>query len=110
MNNFSGYKIKEINPNGIFKLQYLNTEKEIEIDILDLFPKYLEVSQKHYVDTRDNSIVLINDPITTKRLIIIDNGNVYRRATQWEYDRFENIHFPSSDNSKFYSYLLDNFN
>ena len=46
-------------------------------------------------------LYLINDPITTKRLIIIDNGNVYRRATQWEYVKFENIHFPSSDNSKF---------
>jgi hypothetical protein len=109
MDKFSGYQIKKINPNGNFKLQYLNTEKEIELNIFELFPKYLKVSPKHYVDTQDDSIVVINDPILTRKIIIIDNKNIYRKAQQWEYDRFEHINFPLSDNSKFYTHLIFNF-
>ena len=76
--------------------------------------KYQGVNPKsHYVDSVSENIV----KLFSNRVIVVDNGIIYRRATQSQYDKWMTKEFPDSDNAKVYNILVgindndhDNYN
>ena len=58
--------------------------------------------QCHYVDPVSEDIVRI----TTSRVVVLDNGVLYTRATQSQYDKWMSKKFPESDNAKVYNILV----
>jgi len=61
----------------------------------------------HYFDTRLESIV----KMMINRVVTIDNdGTLYRRATQPDYDKWMTKEFPNSDNAKIYNILVGTIN
>ena len=106
MSKFTGYQFSECNPNGNITVEFNNSEKKVVINI-NSYSQYLKKSNKHYVDTKNGSLVMIDDMIVIRKVFIIDGDTIYKRADQWEYDKFENDNFPDSDNSKLYLYLLN---
>lgn len=95
--------------NNIIKFQFLDelnnpSEKFVEVNLSEFANGYRGITDSHYFDTKNNSIVLLGYP-NNRRLIVIDDGILYRKAIQSEYDEYEYEHFPNSDNSKMYKYL-----
>ena len=64
-----------INVNGI-------ENKSIDIN---KFNDYRKVNNRHYLDTSNNDIVLIE----CLRSITVNNNVIYRRANQFEFDRWQ---------------------
>lgn len=60
----------------------------------------------HYFDTKNNTIVNINEP-NNSRIFIIDNGILFRKANQFEYDKWMAQEFPDSDNAKIFNILIN---
>ena len=66
--------------------------------------KYRKVQDMHYLDLETKEIIIINDPVQIKRLMLIDtDGKMYKRATQADFDEWMNIKYPDSDNAKVYN-------
>jgi hypothetical protein len=61
----------------------------------------------HYFDTKNNTIVKVTEP-NNLRTINIDNcGVLYRKATQFEFDKWMAQEFPDSDNAKIFNILIN---
>ena len=62
----------------------------------------------HYVDVKLNTIVRL-DYLQSGRLFTTDNnGKLFRKATQYDYDYWMTKEFPNSDNAKIYKILIEN--
>ena len=83
-------------------------KENIDINLTTEFPDYCGVNDKHYIVNGGLEIVIIKPPANS-RAVIVDANNVYTRATQYQLDRFEFIHF-NTDNGRMYKRLLNNFN
>jgi hypothetical protein len=72
----------------------------------DHLRQYEGVSNQHYVDGSD--IIVIRS--INRRIITIGNdGNVYRRATQSDYDEWMSRSFPNSFNATVYRLIKETF-
>ena len=96
--------------NLIIKVEGIENNKSIDIT---KFNDYRKVNNRHYLDTSNNDIVLIE----CFRPITVYNNVVFRRANQFEFDRW---HFEKrigsnglenqedlSDNALVYAELMD---
>ena len=68
------------------------------------FTDYRSIGMYHYIDTSNNDIVLIEYPIP--RVGYIEHNIFYRKATQFEFDRWMVNEYPNSANSKIYNLLM----
>jgi hypothetical protein len=71
-----------VTPNLIIKVEGIENNKSIDIN---KFNDYRKVNNHHYLDTSNNDIVLIE---CLKTIIVYDNI-VFRRANQFEFDRWQ---------------------
>ena len=71
------------------------------------FKDYRKCSEFHFYNEQSNDMIVIND---FYRLFFFDNETkqIYRRATQYDFDFWNTIHHPESDNAKVYHYILKN--
>ena len=95
--------------NNIITFKFLDTFDEsskniVNLNLIEFAKKYRGVSNSHYFDTKNDTIVILGYP-THSRLFVLDDGILYRRAIQSEYDEYEYKLFPNSDNSKIYEFL-----
>jgi hypothetical protein len=60
----------------------------------------------HYFDTKNITIVRMDPPNSSKELITDSDGTIFRRANQFEFDRWMAEEFPESDNAKIYNQLI----
>ena len=94
------YTINSVSSNTI---QFINDENYINID-LHIFRDYRKCSEFHFYNEQSNDMIVIND---FYRLLYFDSetNRVYKRATQYEFDFWNTIHHPESDNTKVYHYV-----
>jgi len=94
------YKINSVSSNTI---QFITDENYINID-LHIFRDYRKCSEFHFYNEQSNDMIVIND---FYRLLYFDSetNRVYKRATQYEFDFWNTIHHPESDNTKVYHYV-----
>lgn len=59
----------------------------------------------HYVDTSNNTIVIINTPVS--RVGIVSQNGLYMKATQVDFDSWMYTTNPDSDNAKVYHMLTN---
>jgi hypothetical protein len=78
----------------------VETDKKIILRIKvtqDILETYEGVSPQHYVDGED--IIVVRDMFRT---VVVDDNNVYKRASQMDYDRWMRKKFPESTNALMY--------
>ena len=96
------YTIKNYNRNIntiIFNKQSLG---EYSVN-LDNYKDYRAVSFRHFIN-KNNDIILV--PEFFNRLFYIDtNNDVYYRANQFQFDMWNSVNYPDSDNAKIYTLL-----
>ena len=65
--------------------------------------RYKQVSKKYYIEVSTGDLIIINDDTLSleNRYQNID-GNLYRRATQTEFDKWMHESYPESDNASVY--------
>ena len=110
------YKIRGSNGNNLIIEVYQESPNKViekSVNIVDEFNDYRKVSDSHYLDTSNNTIVILN---IFRTCTVIDNV-VYRKATQFEFDRWQydkKIGFNGledqdklCDNALVYKYLMD---
>ena len=102
---------------NIYKFYLINKGKIVNLEINDL--KYQNVKSGDYVIVNKNSKSPFRNSLNYKIGDIIyingakdktysSEGVNYRKATQFEYDKYEFINFKNfSGNAKVYQYLLD---
>lgn len=78
------YSIKGIEGNNLI-IEFQNSLDKF-VNIVDKYRDYRAVSDKHYLDTSNGDIVLIN--INT-RLVVKENDVIYKRATQYDFDKWQ---------------------
>ena len=83
-----------------------NSKENINVNLTKDFPDYCSVTERHYMENASN-IVIIPPPYNS-RVVILDRGCVYRRASQFELDRYESQNY-ISDNAKMYCLLCNLF-
>jgi len=98
------YQILELS-DRIIKFKYNNAIIDINLkDYLD----YRKVSCRHYINKNNNIILL---PEYFNKLVFIDtpndrqfdnNKDVYIRSNQFQFDFWNFLEYPDSDNSKIY--------
>jgi len=73
------------------------------------FTKYENVNTfHHFVDTRSKSIVYLNLDNCSKTFTLDDKGILYRKANQYDYDKWMTKEYPNSDNAKIFNILIPN--
>ena len=79
--------------------------KEVSIDCRE-YNDYRGVTQSHYIEVNTGNIILINLPT---RLIMGDSDNLYRRASQSEFDRWHTTQedYKSTHNSIVYNLIMN---
>lgn len=84
----------------------INEKNYVTINLKDEnYIKYECVNiSKHYVDLSNGDIVLVD---FNNRLFITENNNIYKRATQYDYDKWLASIDPDSDNAKIYNKLTN---
>jgi hypothetical protein len=120
---FNDYKVTNFSSDGIMTFIYNNDKsKSVKLNVLKDFSDYRKVSDKHYIDTVDNKMVLIDTSCMSPSLrpkftsLISDpqNGHILRPATQMDFDRWDyrTNKMPNgelTDNGKIFSHLLDTY-
>ena len=71
-----------VTPNLIIKVEGIENNKSIDIY---KFNDYRKVNNLHYLDTSNNDIVLLE----CFRPISVSNNVLFRRANQFEFDRWQ---------------------
>jgi hypothetical protein len=61
----------------------------------------------HYFDTKTETIVNLCQPNNSRIFNIDNDGVLYRKATQFEFDRWMSQEFPESDNAKVFNILIN---
>tara|TARA_B110000444_G_C18354741_1_gene373346 strand:- start:50 stop:388 length:339 start_codon:yes stop_codon:yes gene_type:complete len=101
------YEIVSFDPKTtmmVWKLSNGNTISKVLED--DGFINYRGVNPYcHYVDTSNNTIVIINTP--GNRIGIVENNILYTKASQFDYDTWMHNTKPDSDNAKVYRMLTN---
>ena len=94
------YKINSVSSNII---QFITDENYINIDLYN-YRDYRKCSEFHFYNEKTNDMIVIND---FYRLFFFDNETkqIYKRATQYEFDFWNSIQYPESDNAKVYHYV-----
>jgi len=94
------YRIHAVTSNTI---KFITDENYINIDLHN-FRDYRKCSEFHFYNEKSNDMIVIND---FYRLLYFDSetNQVYKRATQYEFDFWNSIHYPESDNAKVYHYV-----
>ena len=84
--------------------QLENIFKEINLNTMN-FTDYCPPPKSYYMDITRNEVVQIN----TTRVIVIDNNDIYRRLTQFEYDKHINSFEESKNrgNARLYRYITE---
>ena len=108
-NNYNIYHICDIN-NSTKMITFAKTDSpEIKTEINCLvFSDYLRVPNNAYF-CEEKEEIFINCQMKPRLVSVIDE-HFYRPATQCEFDYWNTIHHPTSDNSKVYNRVLDDFN
>ena len=101
------YSIEEINLTGDFKFKVTinDTDKFIVLNVLNDYHDYRKVNPKHYVNKNSGDIVLLED---INRIGTVIDGELYVKATQFEFDKWQSTIDMNSnnDNSKIYNKLM----
>jgi len=82
------YSIHKFDKNiGIITMIRDSDNKLVDIDV-HIYNDYRRVSSRHYIELNTGEIVINNLPT---RVFMGSADNMYRRATQWELDRWHTI-------------------
>ena len=61
----------------------------------------------HYLDVKLKTIVRLSPPYNGRLFTTDNNGNLFKKATQYDYDNWMTKEFPDSDNAKIFRILID---
>lgn len=88
------------------EIEFKHKDRLVSIEIED-YQDYRKCSEFHFYNEQSNDMIVINN---FYRLFFFDNETkqLYRRATQYDFDFWNTIHRPESDNSKVYHYVKKN--
>ena len=106
------YEVKSINKSdGTITFRYINIDFDYKVSFSgkDMYsfvnPKY------HYICTETGDIIVINNEVSTQRLFNIDVDNkLYKKATQYEFDRWMNNNYLDSENAHVFKLINDKIN
>lgn len=101
---YSVYTFNNQTGDMVFKFsdQHLHTINLKESNLTE----YEGVTKYHYFDTKNKTIVRIGEP-NNSRIFIIDNGILFKKANQFDYDQWMSKEFPDSDNAKVFNILIN---
>ena len=88
--------------NIIFKV--IGIENIIRIDFINKYKDYRKVNNKHYLDTSNNDIIMID----CLRPFTVINNIFFRQATQFEFDRWQFNKMVGSNGLEYQKELCDN--
>jgi hypothetical protein len=104
----SEYKIISFDPSTTIMVWKLKN-KTFQLSLTDAnLTDYLSVQPSQYLDTSNNTIVLIQTKYNPPKLF--ENNNIYIRATQFEFDKWNYMLDKSYTNSKVYAILMKEMN
>lgn len=106
------YEIKSINrADGIIKFKYLDNEFDYEVCFSGKDIYSLVNPQCHYICTESDDIININDNVSVRRIFNIDiDSTLYRKATQYDFDKWMNKNYPTSENAHVFKIIFDKIN
>ena len=77
-----------------------NSGQQTTVNLQKYFPGYCPIPQNYYTD-ENGELVKMG---LSNRVIYIDGEHTYKRATQFDLDKYE-AKFPDSDNGKIFNHL-----
>lgn len=106
------YEVKSINKqDGIITFKYFDTVFNYKVGFSGKDIYSLVNPKCHYICTETDEIIVINDNVSTQRLFNIDLDNtLYRKATQYEFDKWMNTNYPQSENAHVFKLIFDKIN
>jgi hypothetical protein len=106
------YEVKSINKSdGTITFRYLNIEFDYKVSFSGKDTYSFVNPQYHYICTETDDIIVINNEVSTQRLFNIDVDNkLYKKATQYEFDRWMNNNYLDSENAHVFKLINDKIN
>ena len=106
------YEVKSLNKvEGIITFKYFDTKFDYKVSFSGKDTYSFVNPQYHYICTETDDIIVINNEVSTQRLFNIDLDNtIYRKATQYEFDKWMNTNYPHSENAHVFKLIFDKIN
>ena len=73
----------------------------LEFNPCNKWSNYSKVSEKHYIDLSNNEIIAFGGYMN--RVITVVDGVPYKKANQYDFDKWMAKEFPESDNAIIYN-------
>ena len=102
------YQIKDVDySSGKIIFHFLDVDMEYKINYIGENIYSFVNTKYHYIDVNTNNVIVIDDDVSTRRIFINDSdNNLYKKATQFEFDRWMAKEFPSSENALIYNTII----